>query len=143
MFFSLCAAPLLACADLQGHYQPEKSQTQLYLKKLNTEHYSVLIDIPGYGLIIKDAAFVSKQQQNDSVDQIGLPECTLEIKQFGYLMPYQKGSVYRLHFDSQDYEKVIKTDFVLKLNKTPEGIMGVNTVSAERPKTAISGFGQQ
>jgi len=135
--------PLFACPDMQGTYKIENAQTQLYLQKLDDDTYKVILDIPTYSLMEKKASPVTDKDRKENTYQMPLPGCTLHIEGFGYLMPFTKGTVYHLHFDSQDYEKTIKTDFVLKLSDSPDGIMGVSKTGSSLPAKAIDAFSKK
>ncbi len=135
--------PSFACPDMQGSYLVEQGKTQLYVQKKGTETYQVVLDIPTYPLMMKTATLVSEKDQKANTYQTPLPDCTLKIADFGYLIPYKNGSVYNLHFDSQDFQKVFKTDFVLKLSDTPDGVMGVNKTGSSLPAKAIDAFGKK
>ncbi|MGA5656478.1 hypothetical protein [Rahnella contaminans] len=135
--------PLLACPDMQGTYKVEEGGTQLYLQKDGTENYKVLLDIPTYPLMAKTASPITDKDRKASFYQMPLPDCTLHIERFGYLMPFTKGSIYYLHFDSQDYEKTINTDYVLKYNNTPRGIAGMSRTSTSLPDKAVAEFSKK
>jgi len=135
--------PLFACPDMQGTYKIENAQTQLYLQKSGADTYKVLLDIPTYSLMEKKASPVTDKDRQENTYQMPLPDCTLHIEGFGYLMPFTKGTVYHLHFDSQDYEKTIKTDFVLKLSDSPDGVMGATKTGSALPAKVIEALGKK
>lgn len=135
---ALCFISVTACAcpDMQGTYQSDINSTRLYLQKQDSQRYRVVLDVRGYPLTLRKAHIVSKEdQQNQSYTQ--LPDCTLSIGDFGQLLPHVKGTPYRLRFDSQDWQKTFNTDFVLKTDETPEGVMGMNKTAAGLPQKAL------
>lgn len=134
--------PLFACPDMQGTYKVEQGSTQLYLQKSGDNAYQVVLDIPTYPLMLKKAVFMDKEERVARVYQTALPECTLHIARFGYLIPFQKGSTYNLHFDSQDYQKTFNTDYVLKFNESPNGITGLSKTANSLPEKAIEKLAQ-
>nr|WP_129954642.1 hypothetical protein [Rahnella sp. RFA10(1/100)] len=135
--------PLFACPDMQGTYKVEEGETQLYLQKDGAENYKVLLDIPTYPLMAKTASPITDKDRKESFYQMPLPDCTLHIERLGYLMPFTKGTIYHLHFDSQDYEKAINTDYVLRYNNTPRGIAGMSRTSNSLPDKAIAEFNKK
>jgi len=135
--------PLLACPDMQGSYKVEEGNTQLYLQKDGIDTYKVLLDIPTYPLMAKTASLITDKDRKTHAYQMPFPDCTLHIKRFGYLMPFTKGTIYYVHFDSQDYEKVINTDYVLTFNNTPNGVTGVYKTGNTLPEKAITKFGKK
>lgn len=136
-------APLFACPDMQGTYKVKNGETQLYLQKTGADTYQVGLDIPTYPLMVKTASPITDKDRKAHFYQMPLPDCTLHIERFGYLMPFTKGTIYHLRFDSQDYEKTINTDFILKLSNTPDGIMGVNKVGRSLPSKFIDALGKK
>lgn len=140
----LCGTtPLFACPEMQGTYKIEEGETQLYFQKNGSDTYKVLLDIPTYPLIAKTASPITDKDRKESFYQMPLPDCTLHIQRFGYLMPFTKGTTYHLHFDSQDYEKTINSDYILKYNNTPRGIAGMNRISNSLPDKAIAEFSKK
>lgn len=135
------STPLLACPDMQGSYKTENGGTQFYLQKDSAGALHAVIDISGYPLTTKTATFVSDTDRNAQPYQV-LPECTLSIDGFGYILPHEKGSVFRLHFDSQDYEKVFNTEYILTLSDAPSGNLGVNKTTSTLPAKAIAALGE-
>ncbi|MGK7245119.1 hypothetical protein ACSPAH_04970 [Buttiauxella agrestis] len=131
------SSPLLACPDMQGSYNTENNGTQIYLHNNGLQKLNAVIDIPGHPLQAKTAVFVSEEDRNAQPYQ-ALPECTLSIDGFGYLLPHMKGKIFRLHFDSQDYEKVFNTDYILKLSDIPAENIGVNKTASTIPDKALT-----
>lgn len=128
--------PLLACPDMQGAYQSDINSTRLYLQKQDTQNYRAVLDVRGYPLTLRNAHIVSAKEQQ-SQPYTHLPDCTLSIENFGQLLPHIKGTPYHLHFDSQDLQKTFNTDFVLKIDNTPDGVMGMDRYSPSLPEKAL------
>lgn len=132
----LISQPLLACPDMQGSYETENGGTKLYLQKNSNETWLAAIDIADYPLTTKKAVFVSEKDRNEQPYQ-ALPECTLLIEGFGYLIPHVKGQVYHLHFDSRDFEKVFNNAYILKLSDAPSENIGVNKTASTLPENVL------
>ncbi|MCX8965992.1 sel1 repeat family protein [Erwinia psidii] len=124
------------CPDLKGSYQSDINSTRLYLQKQDNENYRVVLDVHGYPLTLRNAHIVSKEEQQNQL-YTRLPDCTLSIDNFGQLLPHVKGTSYRLRFDSQDWQKTFNTDFILKTDETPNGVMGMNKTSTDLPQKAL------
>jgi len=124
------------CPDLKGSYQSGINSTRLYLQKQDNENYRVVLDVPGFPLTLKNARIVSQEEQQNQ-PYTHLPDCTLSIDSFGQLLPHVKGTAYHLHFDSQDWQKTFNTDFVLKTDATPDGLMGINKTTVDLPQKAL------
>lgn len=124
------------CPDLKGTYRSTINSTQLYLQKKDSQNYRAVLDVPGYPLMLKDAHIISaEEKRNRSYSRS--PDCTLSIDNFGQLLPHVKGTAYRLRFDSQDWQKTFNTDFVLKTDETPDGVMGMNKTATHLPPKAL------
>lgn len=136
------SAALQNCPDLKGTYRSTINSTQLYLQKKDSQNYRVALSVPGYPLTIKDAQIVSSEQSVNSSSS-RFPDCTLSIDNFGHLLPHVKGTTYRLRFDSQDWSKTFNTDFVLKTDNTPDGVMGMNKQSSDLPQNALDALNKE
>lgn len=126
----------LACPAMDGTYQSEINSTAFYLQKVNESTYSVILDVPGYPLTKRDAHFASDEERKNH-PYYGLPECTLNIANFGQLLPHKKGTPFYVHFDSRDFQKTFNTDYVLKIDETPNGLMGMNKSTKSIPDNAL------
>lgn len=124
------------CPDLKGSYQSGSNATRLYLQKQGKENYRVVLDVPGFPLTLRNAHIVSREEQRNRPYN-RLPDCTLSIDNFGQLLPHVKGTAYYLHFDSQDWQKTFNTDFLLRIDATPNGLMGINKTSVDLPPKAL------
>lgn len=125
-----------ACPNIQGTYRSTINSTQIYLQKQDDQNYRVVLNVRGYPLTIRNAHIVSVEEQQKQ-SYISLPDCTLDIDNFGKLLPHVKGTPYHVHFDSQDWEKTFNTDFILKIDDTPNGVMGINKTSTDIPQKAL------
>lgn len=137
----LVSAIAYACPDMQGTYQSDINSTRLYLQKQDSQNYRAVLDVRGYPLTLRKAHITSPQEQQNQ-PYTRLPDCTLSIEDFGQLLPHVKGTPYRLHFDSQDLQKTFNTDFVLKTDETPDGVMGMNQASTDLPQKALDALNQ-
>ena len=131
------APPLLACPDMQGSYGTENGGIHFYLQTNRIKEFKAVIDIADYPLTIRSAVFFSEEDRHAQPYQ-ALPDCTLSIDGFGYLLPHNKGQILRLHFDSQDFEKIFNTSYILKLSDAPSENLGVNKTSLIIPDKILT-----
>lgn len=117
-----------ACPNQQGTYQSSINNVKIHLQKQDDTHYQAVLDVPGYPLTVRAAQFASEDERK-SHPYYKLPDCTLNIEKLGQLLPHSKGSLFYVHFDSRDFQKKFDTDYVLKIDETPDGLLGMNKVS--------------
>lgn len=128
------AFSVFACPDLQGTYESDVNSTKFYISQAEAG-YKIVLDVPGYPLTLRNAHLASKDERENH-PYYRLPECTLDITNFGQLLPHSKGAPFYVHFDSRDFQKTFNTDYVLKIDETPNGLMGMNKTSNEIPAKA-------
>ncbi|WP_367300036.1 hypothetical protein [Hafnia alvei] len=96
------------CPDFSGTYKVEGGKSRFYVEKTTSSTYLFTIETP-YDPPITQSASVKRSNKEQSTF------CTLDIDGFGTISPWEKGSIYHITFDSRDFEKVINTDYILKL----------------------------
>lgn len=138
---SVTALPLISCPNMNGSYETENGGIQIYIQKNDKGALKAAINITGYPLTIKKAYFVSEKNLN-AQPYFTLPECTLNIESVGYLLPHVKGQIFRMHFDSQDYEKVFTTDYILRLGHVPSENFGVLKSASTIPDKVLTEMNQ-
>lgn len=131
-----------ACPNMQGTYQSATNSTKFYLQKQDETHYRVVLDVTRFPLTPRNAQLASKKELQ-SQPYSALPDCTLNIENFGQLLPHEKGAAYYIHFDSQDFEKTFDTDYIVKIDDTPNGVMGMNKISNDIPAKALDVLNKQ
>lgn len=45
--------------------------------------------------------------------------------------------MYYIHFDSRDFQKIFDTDYIVKIDESPNGVMGMNKISNDIPVKAL------
>ncbi len=101
------------CPDFSGTYKVEGAKSRFYVEKTTSSAYLFTIETPYDPRITKPASVNRSNKEQFTF-------CTLDIDGFGTISPWEKGSIYHITFDSRDFEKIINTDYILKLeNRRP------------------------